>query len=142
MKRILIIAPLALVLAGCAVGPDYHRPAPLPAQPTPQAFSTGGTNAVLWKVAEPSANVPRGDWWQMFNDAELGRLETLALTNNQNLAAAAARFEEARQLVAVARSGILSADHRWRHAQRRCHAAAHERQPAAFRPGLGRGAYL
>ncbi|HEX4349776.1 MAG TPA: efflux transporter outer membrane subunit [Verrucomicrobiae bacterium] len=104
MKRILIIAPLALVLAGCAVGPDYHRPAPLPAQPPPQAFSSGGTNSVMWKIAEPSADLPRGDWWQMFNDAELSQLETLALTNNQNLAAAAARFEEARQLVAVARS--------------------------------------
>ena len=104
MKPVLIIAPLALVLAGCAVGPDYHRPAPLPAQAAPKAFSSGGTNAVIWKVAEPSANAPRGEWWQMFNDAELSRLETLALTNNQNLAAAAARFEEARQLVAVARS--------------------------------------
>ena len=40
----------------------------------------------------------------MFDDAELNRLETLALTNNQNLAAAAARFEQARDLAAAARS--------------------------------------
>jgi multidrug efflux system outer membrane protein len=95
---------LALTLAGCAVGPDYRRPAPLPAQPAPKQFSSGNTNLVLWKVAEPSAHLPRGDWWHMFRDPQLNWLETLAVTNNQNLVAAAARFEEARQLVAVARS--------------------------------------
>jgi NodT family efflux transporter outer membrane factor (OMF) lipoprotein len=104
MKTVLFTGFLALVLAGCAVGPDYHRPAPLANQPTPKAFSTGGTNPILWKVAEPSANQPRGEWWQIFDDAELSRLETLALTNNQNLAAAASRLEESRELVSVARS--------------------------------------
>jgi len=42
----------------------------------------------------------------LFNDSELNRLETLALTNNQNLVAAAARFEQARDLVSAARSGF------------------------------------
>jgi multidrug efflux system outer membrane protein len=93
-------------LAGCAVGPDYHRPAAVANQPLPKKFSdenSANTNG-NWKIAEPSANAPRGEWWQIFNDAELNRLETLALTNNQNLAAAAARFEQARDLVSVARS--------------------------------------
>lgn len=106
MKRapfIKIAAFLALGLAGCAVGPNYHRPAPLPAQAVPKAFDNSGTN-VTWKVAEPSAAIPRGEWWQMFDDAELGRLEALALTNNQNLVAAVARLDQARELVAVARS--------------------------------------
>jgi multidrug efflux system outer membrane protein len=40
----------------------------------------------------------------LFDDAELNRLETLALTNNQNLVAAAARFEQARDLAVAARS--------------------------------------
>ena len=40
----------------------------------------------------------------MFDDSELNRLESLALTNNQNLVAAAARLEQARALVAGARS--------------------------------------
>lgn len=95
---------LVLTLPGCAIGPDYHRPAPLPAQPAPRSFNAGATNLVLWKVAEPSAARPRGQWWRIFDDAELNRLETLALTNNQDLAAAAARWEQARQLAAAARS--------------------------------------
>ena len=98
------IGLLSAALTGCAVGPDYHRPAPLPAQPVAATFSSGGTNPVLWKLAEPSAAVPRGKWWRMFDDPELGRLETLALTNNQNLAAAVARLVQARELTAATRS--------------------------------------
>jgi len=94
-------------VAGCAVGPDYHRPTAITDHPLPKNFSdenSADTNQGSWKIAEPSANVPRGEWWQIFSDAELNRLETLALTNNQNLAAAAARFEQARDLVSAARS--------------------------------------
>jgi outer membrane protein, multidrug efflux system len=107
MKNYIFISALAFAtsLAGCAVGPDYHRPAALTNQPLPKTFGDGNpTNATVWKIAEPSANAPRGEWWRLFADAELNRLETLALTNNQNLAAAAARIEQARDLVAAARS--------------------------------------
>ncbi len=106
MKTVSLISVLiaAAGLAGCAVGPDYHRPTATPDQPTPKTFSDGSTNQVVWKIAEPSADVSRGEWWRIFDDAELNRLETLAATNNQNLVAAAARFEESRLLVASARS--------------------------------------
>ena len=95
-----------IILAGCSVGPDYKRPAPVANQPQPKAFTvaTEGTNVVTWKVAAPAANTPRGEWWQMFGDAELNRLELLALTNNQNLVAAAAQLEQSRDLVNVARA--------------------------------------
>lgn len=95
---------LGLGPAGCAVGPDYHRPTALPDQPAPQAYDYNHTDGVTWKVAEPAAAQPRGQWWQMFADPGLNRLETLALTNNQNLSAAAARLEESRQLAVAARS--------------------------------------
>ncbi|HEU5431100.1 MAG TPA: efflux transporter outer membrane subunit, partial [Thermomicrobiales bacterium] len=73
----------------------------------PKNFTTGGTNAVLWKVAEPMANVPRGEWWRIFGDPELNRLESVAATNNQSLAAAAARFAQARDLVTATRSELF-----------------------------------
>ena len=107
MKPVVFIIAVALTsgLTGCAVGPDYHRPAALQNQPLPKTFSDGNpTNQVVWKIAEPSADQPRGNWWQLFNDPELNGLESLALTNNQNLAAAAARLEQSRALVAAARS--------------------------------------
>ncbi len=97
---------LLIAVAGCAVGPDYHRPPVTPEQPLAKTFTDDSTNQVVWKIAEPSANLPRGEWWQLFGDAELNRLEILAATNNQNLAAAAARLEESRDLVTAARSGF------------------------------------
>jgi NodT family efflux transporter outer membrane factor (OMF) lipoprotein len=107
MRRLFLASLLlaAAGLAGCAVGPDYHRPAALPAQPLPAQFSDHApTNATIWKVAEPLAGQPRGPWWQLFGDADLNRLETLALTNNQSLAAAAATYEQARDFAAAARA--------------------------------------
>ena len=58
----------------------------------------------IWKPAQPSAHLPRGSWWEMFGDPELNRLEGLATTNNQQLAAAFANFQQARALVSVARA--------------------------------------
>ena len=107
MKNLSFISALILAagLAGCAVGSDYHRAGALSSQPVPKTFSDNNpTNATIWKIAEPSADQPRGDWWLLFGDAELNRLETTALTNNQDLAAAAATFEQARDLVAATRS--------------------------------------
>ena len=107
MKFSALIAIIALgILAGCAVGPNYHRPAALPAQPLPQAYTVAanGTNEVVWKVAQPSADIPRGEWWEVFSNAELDHLEWLAMTNNQNLADLAAQYEQARQQIAIARS--------------------------------------
>jgi NodT family efflux transporter outer membrane factor (OMF) lipoprotein len=101
---------LATGLAGCAMGPDYHRPAALPAQPMPQTFTTNGTvstNSLIWKIAEPSDRLSRGEWWRPFADLELDRLETLAVTNNQTLAVAADQFEQARQLAAEARANFF-----------------------------------
>jgi multidrug efflux system outer membrane protein len=96
---------LAAALAGCAVGPDYHRADALSSQPLPKAFSDNNpTNATIWKIAEPSADQPRGDWWRLFGDPELNQLQTIALTNNQNLIAAAANYEQARDLAVEARS--------------------------------------
>jgi outer membrane protein, multidrug efflux system len=103
---IVFIAFAALAIAGCSVGPNYHRPGALENQPVPKGFTvvTAGTNMVEWKVAEPAASVPRGNWWEVFSNTELDQFEQLALTNNQNLIALAAQYEQARQEIAIARS--------------------------------------
>jgi len=111
MKPVAFIHAIALAagLTGCAVGPDYHRPEALPNQPLPKQFDNNNptkTNLASWKIAEPLANQPRGAWWRMFEDPELNRLETLALTNNQDLAAAAERFEESRALASAANASF------------------------------------
>ena len=104
--RFSIFAASLAVLAGCTVGPDYRRPSALATQPVPAAFSgtSPATNAAGWKIAQPSAHLARGAWWQIFDQAGLDRLEALAATNSQSLAALAAQLEQARALVQVARA--------------------------------------
>ncbi len=86
-----LAATLALLpLAACVtLGPDYQRPEPK----LPAAFSQAGGDAA----------VP-GAWWKLFGDPALDRLEEEALAANQDLAAAAARVEEARALSGLARA--------------------------------------
>src|SRR5436190_601818 len=68
-----------LVIAGCSVGPNYHRPPAFAGtNAIPAAFSEAGTNSAQWKTAEPAAHLSRGVWWQIFADEELNRLENLA----------------------------------------------------------------
>jgi NodT family efflux transporter outer membrane factor (OMF) lipoprotein len=65
------------------------------------------TNAGDWKTAEPSAHLPRGNWWELYDDPELNRLEGLAATNNQQVAVALANFDQAHAAVQVARADFF-----------------------------------
>ncbi|MDE3061317.1 MAG: RND transporter, partial [Pseudomonadota bacterium] len=97
MKRTLVIS--CLLLSACAVGPDYKRP-PVA---TPSHFKEGG---IEWKTAEPQ-DVSLTDWWQMFHDPELDKLETQVVISNQNIKAAEASYRQAQALVAEARSAYF-----------------------------------
>ena len=89
-------------LAGCAVGPNYERPAAVATMPTAFKWATNE-----WKVATPQAHLPKGTWWEIFQDAELNQLEAQAAEANQELKAAVARFAQARAAADVARSGLF-----------------------------------
>jgi multidrug efflux system outer membrane protein len=99
LPRCLAYGCLAVMpVAGCAVGPDYHRPpAEVPPSWQPQA---------PWREAVPSDAVLKGEWWKLFHDAELDPLMERALSNNQNLRVAAARLDQARAEVTVAESAL------------------------------------
>ncbi len=83
-----------LLLAGCSVAPTYERAAVT----TPAAFKEAAPADANWKPAEPADNASRGEWWSVFRDPALNRLERDALAANQDLAAAAARLGQARAL--------------------------------------------
>lgn len=84
---------LALLLAGCTVGPAYQRPE-LAAPENHRALTTPAE-------AESLADVP---WWEVFQDPVLHDLVNEALANNHDLRIAAARVEEARARAGVAKS--------------------------------------
>ena len=107
-KRLGVASATLAIIAGCSVGPNYLRPAAFKSEATPSAFSTPSTNNNFgeWKTAEPSADLPRGAWWEIFGDSELGHLETLATKENQELAAAAARLEESRAELGISQANF------------------------------------
>jgi multidrug efflux system outer membrane protein len=88
-----IAALCAVLLAGCAVGPNYKRP---PAY-APAAFRND-TDV----TTNSFANLP---WWQVFHDETLQNLVRVALTNNYDLRIAVARVEQAQAQAAEARAG-------------------------------------
>jgi len=95
----------AALLSGCTVGPAYKRPA----AEVPDTWKGQGP----WEMAAPKDAIPKGNWWQLYDDAELDRLEQDLLQANQSLIAARDRLLEARSLARVASAAYfptLSAD--------------------------------
>lgn len=93
------IAPLLMLLvlgAGCTVGPRYARP-PAPT-PAPDAWKTQPP----WQQAAPKDAIPKGTWWQVFQDPTLDAYEQQLLQANQSLIAARDRLNQARSLARVA----------------------------------------
>ena len=85
------------LLAGCAVGPRYSKP---PAT-VPQTYKEAPEN---WKAAQPSDQIARGKWWEIFQDPQLNSLEEKVNISNQSLKASLAQFEQARALVRLYRA--------------------------------------
>lgn len=87
------LALACLLLAGCAVGPDYERPAiELPA---------------AYPVQDLGAAALRSDWWRLYNDPQLDELVAAALERNADIRFAVARIEEADANLRAARASFL-----------------------------------
>src|SRR5579863_6941034 len=84
-----------LLLAGCAVGPNYQRP-PVASPDTYRGENAASTNSF--------GELP---WWEVFHDDKLQVLIRTALTNNYDVRIAAARVVQARAMVAEARSQLF-----------------------------------
>lgn len=97
----------ALVLQGCNLAPKYERPA----MQTPTEFKEltqkPGELTNIWRIAQPSDAVIKGNWWGMFHNPELNALENQVAISNQNIAAAFANFLSARALVKEARAQLF-----------------------------------
>lgn len=97
--RPLAVATLALLVSGCMVGPDYHRP----------QVNVAATYSELpgWTQAEPASDKPKGDWWTAFNDPLIDQLEPLVSVSNQTVRADYANYQEALAEVRAARAGLF-----------------------------------
>jgi NodT family efflux transporter outer membrane factor (OMF) lipoprotein len=95
MKRFTLVlgAFSIMLLAGCTVGPKYAKPN-VPTAPVDAFKETDG-----WKPAQPSDQLLRGKWWEVFGDPQLNALENELTVSNQDLKVANDRFVEARAMV-------------------------------------------
>ncbi|MDR2187104.1 MAG: efflux transporter outer membrane subunit [Azonexus sp.] len=94
---------LAAGAAGCAVGPDYARPA-LPPGAEAAAFKAEDG---LWTTASPALAAADGAWWQVYGDATLDALVLEANQANPTLALAAAQYRQAAALLQRARAAYF-----------------------------------
>ncbi|MHB8736131.1 MAG: efflux transporter outer membrane subunit [Terriglobales bacterium] len=86
-------ASSALLLSGCAIGPNYHRPAVT----APASFRDGPQISSARSLADQP-------WWAVFRDPNLTNLIQTALTNNYDLRIALRRVDQSRALAAQARA--------------------------------------
>jgi multidrug efflux system outer membrane protein len=94
--RWLIVAAGTLLLAGCTVGPNYHRPQiPVPGQFRNEQLAAGPNSLADTK------------WSDLFQDDTLKQLVTTALANNFDLRIAAERVLEARAQYHITRGELL-----------------------------------
>jgi multidrug efflux system outer membrane protein len=93
-------ALVSTLLAGCMVGPNYHRPA----VQTPTAFRDLSESPQVQAQAASYADLP---WWQVFQDQQLQDLIRIAIKQNYDLQLATERINEARAQVAITRSSLF-----------------------------------
>jgi NodT family efflux transporter outer membrane factor (OMF) lipoprotein len=91
-------------LSGCSVGPKYERPTVVSPPAYKELTPADLPQTDGWKVAQPSDTTLHGKWWEIFDDPQLNALEEQVSISNQNVAAAAASYLQARALVKEARS--------------------------------------
>jgi len=88
------------LLAGCKVGPNYHRPAVQP----PTAYRELSENPQVRAQTTSYADLP---WWQVFQDPQLQELIRTAINQNYDLQIATERINAGRAQVAVTRSALF-----------------------------------
>jgi multidrug efflux system outer membrane protein len=84
----------SLLLASCALGPDYSRP----------SIDASARFRMAETEGQSIANLP---WWELLQDEQLQRLIKLALVQNRDLKQAVASVEELQARLGIARMDYL-----------------------------------
>jgi NodT family efflux transporter outer membrane factor (OMF) lipoprotein len=104
IARSFLLAGSALVLASCAVGPDFLKPAASPdAGYTPEKLGTTQATAIAGGAAQrfvEGKDIP-GQWWTVFHSEPLNQLIQEALKANPTLESAQATLRQAQENVAA-----------------------------------------
>jgi len=98
LLRLASATTFLLLLAGCAVGPNYRRPS----APVAPAWK----EQAPWRAADPKDAIPKGTWWTIFGDDELNQYMAQALKASQTIEIARDQLQQARASVRISQSGL------------------------------------
>jgi len=99
--RLRLCSLCVCALGACSFAPRYAPPSP-PTPPPPQYQEQAG-----WKPSQPADAAGRGDWWTVFQDSLLDSLEERVTAANQDVKAAFARLQQAREQTRIERSAYF-----------------------------------
>jgi NodT family efflux transporter outer membrane factor (OMF) lipoprotein len=98
-SRTISALAMCLMAGGCMVGPDYHKPAAV--------TSLHFKELAGWQPALPADMASKGEWWTIYHDPLLNKLESRVAISNQNVRVYAAQYAEAEETVQEARAQLF-----------------------------------
>jgi multidrug efflux system outer membrane protein len=98
MKKLATFPVVIVALAGCAVGPNYKRPA----VSVPTDY-----RAAMPSPTAPASSLGNENWWQVYQDPVLVQLIHSALRQNYDVRIAATRVLEAQAQLGITRANQL-----------------------------------
>ena len=109
--RPLTAASILALLAGCAVGPNFKRPAAPEVSdyvPTPLSSTTSTPNTVAGESQRFAGGADiAADWWTLFHSPPLNELIDRSLSSNHDLKAAQAALTVARETMLAQRGAYF-----------------------------------
>jgi len=103
MNRYLLALIATTVLTACSLAPEMKQPD----MTMPGQFKEHEEAKGEWKPAVSLEGKDRGKWWLVFNDEEIDRIIEDATSKNQEIKAALARVEQARETVNASAVSLL-----------------------------------
>ncbi|MES2310929.1 MAG: efflux transporter outer membrane subunit [Pseudomonadota bacterium] len=94
-----LLLAVGVTLAGCSLAPAYK----VPEVPVAASYQDSGP----WQPAQPSDQLPRDHWWQLYHEPRLDQLQLRLLVNNADLAAALAHYRQAQAFNLQTRSALF-----------------------------------
>ena len=100
MRPLISVILASILIGGCTVGPNYHRPA----VQTPTVYHDLRESPQAQEQAASFADLP---WWQVFHDPQLQDLIRTALKQNYDMQLATERINAARAQLGITRSNLF-----------------------------------
>src|SRR5258705_13677318 len=104
MRPLISVILASILIGGCTVGPNYHRPA----VQTPTAYHDLRESPQAQEQAASFADLP---WWQVFHDPQLQDLIRTALKQNYDMQLATERINAPGRQLGITRASLFRQGH-------------------------------